>query len=858
VADDGSAQVNRLLRALSAIRKVLLRERDPDRMLAETCRILVDQGQFAMVWVGIADFTDGSVQPRACAGTDLQSLQALEVRCDTSPLGQGPTGTAIRTGHHIICGEPDDNLNDARWSNVPANTAFRCCAAFPLRVAQTVVGAINLCTREANAFTKTVVEALDELTADIGLALRNVEDALETARGDALLKAITEQSFEGIVLLDNAGRFVLVNPKFCEIAGYSAAELKRMSVPSLLPPNVTPQLFYRALENESGVREVELVRSGGNRVAVEISVAPVETTAEKLVLGIVRDVSARRRAQATMRQLSQAIEQSADTVLISNYEGIIEYVNPAFETVTGYSLADVMGKTPRIVKSGRHDGAFYRHMWTTIRSGHSFEHVFVNKRKDGSLYYEEKTITPLRSSAGQITHFVATGKDITDRMHTQERLEFLAHHDPLTQLPNRSLFLDRLDRALARAAWHERLVGIMYIDLDRFKNINDTLGHDAGDEVLQSLTKRLLARVRDGDTVARLGGDEFALLLDDIASSRDIVAIAKNLLETIQTPFTVGSQQFFLTASIGISLFPHDGSDPRALLKHADVAMYRAKELGKNTYQFYSAEMGARAFERLTLESSLRHAITEHQFTLHYQPQVDARSGKIVGAEALLRWQHPDFGLVSPAAFIPLLEETGLITTVGEWVLDTACHHAREWHGAGHEKLSVSVNVSARQFNHPTFRQRCSEIIKASGVDPAQVEFELTESAIMVDDRYTQETLRSLASIGSRIALDDFGTGYSSLTHLQRFSIDTLKIDRSFVQDLPNDGDDAAIIAAIIGLARGLGLNLVAEGVERDDQRAFLLAHDCAVMQGYYFSPAVPYAAFMALLRKQDAGAEPD
>jgi diguanylate cyclase (GGDEF)-like protein len=433
-------------------------------------------------------------------------------------------------------------------------------------------------------------------------------------------------------------------------------------------------------------------------------------------------------------------------------------------------------------------------------------------------------------------------------MQAQERLQHMAQHDALTELPNRVLFLDRLKQAVARARWHERLVAVLFVDMDRFKTINDTLGHEVGDKLLQALAERFTASVREGDTVARFGGDEFVVLLDDVASEKDIGVVAQKVLEALAPPFAIDGQDLYITASIGVSLYPNDGEDSTTLLKNADIAMYRAKDLGKNTYQFYSADMSARAFERLTLESSLRHAIERNEFRLYYQPQIDTASGAILGVEALLRWQHPDFGLVSPAEFIPLLEETGLIVPAGDWVLRTACEQLRAWHAAGWPQLRMAVNLSPRQFQTAGLAQSVERVLSTLGCDPGLLELEITESVLLRHTATTLETLEALHALGVRMAIDDFGTGYSSLSYLRRYSIDTLKIDRSFVHDVPDDADDSALASAIIVLAQSLRLDVIAEGVETEAQRDFLRARGCHQMQGYLFSRPLPAADITRLL----------
>jgi diguanylate cyclase (GGDEF)-like protein/PAS domain S-box-containing protein len=650
------------------------------------------------------------------------------------------------------------------------------------------------------------------------------------------------------------GRFIDVNETFEEVLGWRRDETIGHTAIEL-------NLWTNPLERSNTVERLERdgtiqgmdvslrARSGEIRHCL-CSFERLSIGGEDCMLGVLQDVTDRIRAELERDKLSRAIGQTADTVMITDRDGLIEYVNPAFVATTGFSPGEILGKKPNVLKSGGQGLEFYRNLWKTILGGDSFSEVFVNRRKDGSLYYEEKTITPLKDASGQITHFVATGRDITERMQSQVQLEYMAHHDALTDLPNRTLFLDRLKQALARARWHKRLAAVLFIDIDRFKNINDTLGHEVGDKLLQELSRRLLPCLRDGDTVARFGGDEFVILLDDLAAATDVRNLASKLLDHLRPPFQAGETTLHVTASIGISMFPADGEDSGSLLRHADIAMYRAKDMGRNNYQFYSAEMSARAFERLTLENNLRRALERREFLLHYQPQVNVQTGTVVGVEAMLRWQHPDFGMVSPAEFVPLLEETGLILPVGQWVLREACRQLAAWHGQGWTGLQMGVNFSSRQLSDETLAAMIENELKRHNLRPNLLELEITESTILQHDSFSMHMLESLRRLGVQVALDDFGTGYSSLSHVQNFDIDTLKIDRTFVMDIPGDAIDTAIAEAIIALGKSLKLNLIAEGVETEVQRDFLQALGCYVMQGYLFSRPQPAAEIPGILSR--------
>ena len=692
-----------------------------------------------------------------------------------------------------------------------------------------------------------ILDAGGKLVRSIGM-VQDVTDRWRTEQ--ALL--LSERNYRSLLEDANLGimihvrtKYEFANTKLLKMLGYTLEEFRALSMKDLVHPDEFQKVSTRYQARLSGqsaptIYDTVLLTKEGVGLPVELTVTNTIWEGNPAGLVLLQDISDRRQAMDEMRKMSSALEQTADSVIITDPRGYIEYVNQAFVRVTGYSREEAIGNTPRIIKSDRQKPDLYETLWKTILDGDVFTEVFINRRKDGSLFYEEKTITPLKDAEGHITHFVSTGKDVTERIQIQERLQYMAQHDALTDLPNRVLLFDRLKLALLRAHRHQRLLAVLFIDLDRFKNINDSLGHEAGDQLLQQLSDRLRRSIRGDDTVARFGGDEFVILLDDVAHESDVHEVAQKVLEELAPPFKIGTQQLFITASIGVSLYPKDGEDSSTLLKYSDIAMYRAKELGKNTYQFYSAEMSARAFERLTLESNLRSALDRNEFQLYYQPQIDTMSGMVVGVEALLRWQHPKFGMVMPGEFMPMLEETGLIVPVGEWVMSTACAQLRAWHKAGWPHLRMAVNLSARQFGSKSLTDSIERELALLESHPSLLEFEITESVFMQHAMATTETLSKLFEMGCRLAIDDFGTGYSSLAYLKRFPIHVLKIDHSFVRDIPEDKDDGEIVATIIAMAHNLKIEVIAEGVETEPQIAFLRARGCDYMQGYFFSRPLP------------------
>lgn len=575
----------------------------------------------------------------------------------------------------------------------------------------------------------------------------------------------------------------------------------------------------------------------------------LERLVERRTAALTAEIAERRQAEVSIRKLSSAMEKVADSIFITDSEGVIEYVNSAFVIITGYERNEAIGQSPRLIKSGSHDEKFYAQIWEALLRGEVYRNVIVNRRKDGQLYHEAVTITPLTDPQGRITNYISSGKDMSESIQAQERLHHLAHHDALTGLPNRMLFVERLKHALQRASHRKRAVAVMFLDMDRFKMVNDTLGHEAGDQLLQAMATRLKACVREGDTIARFGGDEFAGLLNDIASPEDVAPIVGKFLEALAPPFKIDGHELFIGGSIGVSLYPNDGVDPQTLMKNADTAMYSAKQRGGNSSEFYYAGMNENALARLGLETGLRHALDRQEFMVHYQPQIDLKSGQAIGFEALLRWERPDSGPVSPQEFIPVLEETGLIVPVGEWMLRTACEQHRAWRAAGQQPLRMAVNISSRQFEAWDLTHIVQRILQETAMPAELLELEITESILMKNTAQDMDALQALSRTGMRFAIDDFGTGYSSLTYLKRFPIDILKIDKAFVRDITDNADDAAIVGAIITMAHSLGIQTLAEGVETCEQVEFLRRQGCDLAQGYYFSqplPAGEVAQFLA------------
>ncbi|WP_166263705.1 bifunctional diguanylate cyclase/phosphodiesterase [Marinobacter caseinilyticus] len=566
-----------------------------------------------------------------------------------------------------------------------------------------------------------------------------------------------------------------------------------------------------------------------------------------------QDLDRQAQDAAQIRKLSKAIEQSPSSVLICDRQWHIEFVNQKFSQLTGHRAQDIKGKHPGMLTDDAFSQRENKQLWQNIRLQVQRVGVWqgeVNStRKSGERFWEQVVVTPIKDSESNVTHYLILGEDISIRKRYEQQLLRQANYDILTGLPNRMLALDRLKLALAQARREDTLVGVMFLDLDNFKHINDTMGHDAGDNLLIEAARRISSCLRGTSTVARLGGDEFLVILPGLAGPESTEQVADRILQTFVPPYLVGGQEVFVTTSIGIAIYPTDSDNSGTLLQHADAAMYQAKSKGKSAYERFAPEMKEVSHERLQIESRLRRALELNEFELYYQPIVETATGALTGAEALIRWNNPTMGMVMPDKFIPLAEETGLITPIGEWVIAEACRAAVRWQNVTGSKLSIAVNVSPRQFRDPGFVEIVMDAVNLSGIDPKQLELEITERLILDNTIETAEILRRLDKEGVRLSVDDFGTGFSALSYLKSYPFDTLKIDKSFIRDVMHEKDDASLVRAIINMAHSLGLLVIAEGVEEEAQTHFLQQEGCDYAQGYFYARPAPESEFEHWIR---------
>ncbi|EPR40233.1 diguanylate cyclase/phosphodiesterase with PAS/PAC sensor(s) [Desulfovibrio sp. X2] len=697
----------------------------------------------------------------------------------------------------------------------------------------------------------------------------------------AFLQSILDALPQPVFYKDAHGIFQGTNLAFQRFFGKSRDEILGRTIHDLAPEgiaDIASRHDRMLLENpdEVHVSEMALPDAADRQVEALFSKAAYRNAAGVPVgiVGSFLDITRRKRAEEALQEANVRLEErvagrtaelraaneklglmaevflhSLDGILITDAKGAILQVNPAFSRITGYAPEEVLGQNPRVLKSDRHEEGFYGDMWQNLLRDGQWEGEIWNRRKNGEAYPEWLSISAIRGEDGQVAHFVAVFHDISEIKRSEELMKHQAYHDALTGLPNRLLLLDRLGVSISHAKRAGTRLTLLFLDMDNFKTVNDSLGHSLGDLLLMAFAHRLRRLLREQDTVARLGGDEFVVLVEDVESEAAAVAVGERILEALRRPFTVKHHELFITASIGITLYPEDGDTPETLLKNADLAMYRAKEQGRNSCQLFTPAMNERAHARLDLERSLRRAVGQKDFTVWFQPKVHLATGTIIGAEALVRWPRKDGSLVQPDAFIPLAEETGLITTIGEQVLEKACLEAKAWHDAGLAH-AVAVNLSMRQLSQKGLVEHIAGVLERTGLDPALLEFEITETAIMSRVEQAVAVLRDIRDLGAQITVDDFGTGYSSLYYLKRFPIRGLKIDKSFVSHLPDNGDDLAIVRTVISMAASLGLHVTAEGVEVAAQAETLRALGCEFAQGYLFGRPMPGPDFLRLLRE--------
>jgi len=678
-----------------------------------------------------------------------------------------------------------------------------------------------------------------------------VNRALEDAKHQRLLKIseeryrmLMESSHYGIWDWDLEANTLYLSPQWKQQLGYLDGELENSfeTFRRLLHPDEVDEIMasidaFLLTQNEQWDHEFRLRHKNGDYIWVNAR-ASYKSDAQGIVIrmiGVHIDITNRRQSEEKLRQAAQVFSSTIEGVIISDSDGAILDVNPAFCSISGYTREQSIGQNPRFLQSGRHSKDFYKAMWQSLLEEGNWSGEIWNRRAGGDIYPALMTISAVKDKGDITTGYVCLFADITKSKHAEERLAFLAHHDELTGLPNRLLLKDRLDHALRHAKRSKSRVAVIFIDLDHFKNINDSMGHSVGDEFLKKVSERLQEAIRSDDTLARISGDEFVLMIENSQAVNNTTNVLNKIVDEFRVPFELERHQVLITCSIGVSIFPEDGQSSEELIKNADAAMYRAKDEGRNTYEFYTPEMTESAQEHVYLESALINALKKNQFIQYYQPQFMLSTGSLIGCETLIRWQHPDDGMISPQRFIPIAEQNGTIRDIDFWMLRAACEQGRIWHDQGLPIQNISVNMTGSQIQRENFADTIHEILRSTKFPKENLEIEVTESFVMQRPDAGIRQLYKLYNNGIRIAIDDFGTGYSSLSYLKQLPVNKIKLDRAFINDITEDEDTLAIVRAITDLARSLGKTILAEGVETVEQAQKLRELGCEQVQGFYF-----------------------
>ena len=868
------AKIQRLTQihaALSECNQAIVRCSSEAELFPQICRIAVQIGGMATAWVGFLDPDTLRVRPVASYGDDMNLLDAIEVSADdASPYGQGVTGFAIRERKPVWI---QDYLNDARtlaWRTPAKLAGWKATAALPLIRNEQVLGVFVLNASVANAFDEVACTLLGEMAADISYALGSFARNTERRQTEVALRE-SESRFRNLYekaplayqSLDIEGRILEVNEAWLALLGRSRNEvIGRFLGDFLTEASITTlQHEFPQFQQQGRVDGAlfHFVHKDGSfrLLMVNGQVARDQDGNFLRTHCIMTDLTERLQSEEKLKLAAKVFEQSAEGIIITDAARNILMVNQAFSNITGYSAAEAMNQNPRLLSSGYHDAHFYQAMWAAVHTvGHWYGEIW-NRRKNGDIYPELVSISQVLDTSGAVTHYVGIFSDISEHKANEERIQYLAHFDALTGLPNRSLLADRVGQALSRVERSRETLGLVFLDLDRFKNVNDSLGHRIGDELLIQVANRLRSALREEDTVSRLGGDEFILVLPG-ASADGVAHVAEKLLKAVSAPYTIEQHELTITPSLGIAMYPADGESYEELSMRADAAMYQAKQSGRNSFRFFTREMQERSDRTLQLENILRRAVELDQLQLHYQPQISLEHDNIIGVEALVRWHHPDLGWVPPNDFIPVAEDSGLILPIGLWVLRTAVGQMKAWLEAGMTTMVMAVNLSAVQFRQANLPELVSAVLDEFKLPPQCLELELTEGVAMENPPAAIAVMDELHARGVRLSIDDFGTGYSSLSYLKRFKVYKLKIDQSFVRDLSSNPEDEAIVDAIIGLSASLGLQTIAEGVETSEQLALLRRKGCDEVQGYFFARPMPAGEFEAFVSAYSPGIAAD
>jgi len=856
-------RIKALFQTLNQCNQAIIRSRNEQEVFSQICKFLVSVGGLNMAWIGIIEPNTKLVKPVAVFGEHSDYLDNVIISADVSnPLSSGPVGQAIHHDRPFWCQDLVHNSFGKHWNEQTRKLGWAVSASLPLHLNGDVIGVLSLYSSDISIFDAVGRELFLDIALNLDYAISNFDK--EESRKQAnqalrssqeYLQAIIDNEPESVKTLDEKGFVLDINKLGLSLLeADSVRQINQFGLEYFIVPEYLAafkQMHQRVIEGEKGVLEFEIVGLKGTRRWLETFSVPLNDSDNKpIVLSVSRDITIHKNSEISLKLASQVFENSLEGFVITDSDKKIISVNQSFVCLTGYSLEEIQGKNPsKILNSDLHDDSYFHRMWETINATGQWQGEIWGQRKNGEIYPQLISFTSIKDAIGNVTNFIGVLTDLSAIKASKQQLEFLAHHDSLTLLPNRILLFHRLQHGLDLSKRRNKLLAVMMLDLDRFKNVNDNFGHLAGDQLLQQVADRLTTRLRKMDTVARLGGDEFTVVLEDINEHENVARVAKAIIIDLSKPFFLTPYgEVNIGVSIGISLFPLHANTPEMLLQQADTALYQAKSQGRGRYAYFSDELTIAARKHLELEVRLRKAIAQNELCIYYQPQVDIETDQIVGAEALIRWHNPLGELMLPIDFIPIAEESSLILSIGEWVLREVCRQGKQWLDEGLPKLNLGVNLSAYQLRQSDLDALVHNILMETGFPPGNLELELTESALLEPRKDPVLILSKLRATGVRLAIDDFGIGYSSLSYLQRFPLDILKIDKSFIKNIPDDKDDMEIASTIIAIGNKLGLKVLAEGVETDEQLSFLIHQGCHFYQGYLKSEALPAVEFATLL----------
>ncbi len=863
-------RMERALYCLSQCLSAVIHASEENALLEEVCHIAVNTGGYRFAWIGYAEQDEKKwIRPMASAGKDEGYLQEVFVSwSENDPSGHGPIGRAVRMGTPQFSRNIAEDQDFWPWQKPALQRGFRSAAAFPLRINSQVQGTLTFYSQE-DTFDQEEIDLLAKLADNLSFGLtvlrtqkeRDEQQALVRRNAYLLQERVKElnllytisrlKSREDISPSDILTQITQAIPQAWQFPEIAQARIQVSGYGDFQTPGYSPtslSLVHSIVLGGQKVGQVEVGYTQDPPGEPGEVFLPEEDKIIQSIAYHAADIIHHFDVISEKRKLSGALAQAADTVVITDREGTIEYVNPSFESSTGFSRQEAIGQKPNILKSGEHPPEFYQHMWETILKGEVYRDTVINRTKDGSLSYEYKTITPLHDQQGRLTHFLATGKDLTEQLQTESRLQYLMSHDPVTGLMNHKEFVRELDQAIDDLSNKDQHLAVVVLGLDNFKAINELFGRSIGDQILRQTGQRLAHYA--SMAVARLESDRFGVVIQGFAPKQTGVWV-DTFLSAIAQPFRLDPEkkEVVITATAGISCYPADGSQGVSLAQKADIAMSRAKESGIQRFEFYIPDMQASSLERLRLNKELLEALDQSQFTLYFQPQIDLATGMISGAEALVRWLHPGGQVIGPQEFIPVLEEMGRIGELGDFVLSRACATLQRIQQAGLVLPQMAINLAAPQLEAPTLSSKIEEALNTAGISPDRLELEVTESLLISRYEKVQDRLKELSDIGIGVALDDFGTGYSSLQYLTRYPFTKLKIDKSFVWNMALGDKDFEVVKAIISLGRSLNIKVLAEGVESEEHVRSLSNLGCELVQGYLYSPPVEEETFLAYLQ---------